>query len=95
MEVKLLDSSFLFNQIRAYNQALKPKLKDKILAAIGIYAGLIPKSAALRELSADERQTCHFFLTEFCQYQGLEVRISESRLCFIKAQHEEIVESKL
>jgi hypothetical protein len=95
MEVKILDTSFLFNQIRAYNRALKPKLKDKILAAIGIYAGLIPKSSALRELSADERQTCHFFLTEFCQYQGLEVRVSESRLCFVKARSEEVVEAKL
>lgn len=95
MQVKLLDTSFLLNQIRAYNKARKPKLKDKILSAVGIYSGLLEQQVLQRGLTEEERRTVHCFLSEFCEYQGLRVEISESRFCFVRAQLEKLFEQKI
>lgn len=74
MLVKSLDTNFIFNQIRAYNKAHKPKLKNRILHAVGAYAELLSQQTILRgELTNEERQRVHYFLIAFCEFEGLKV----------------------
>ena len=94
MRVKNLDTNFIFNQIRAYNKAQKPKLKDRILHAAGAYAELLSQEAILRgELTDAERNAVLFFLIQFCEFQGLKVEISESKVCFAKGRF--VLEAKI
>lgn len=73
-----MNEQFIFNQIRKYNRATRQTLKDAALSAVGIHAGLLPKSKAIaRELSSEERSRVIYFLKQFCTSQGLEVQINE------------------
>lgn len=73
-----LNEDFLFKSIRKYNQVRRQTQKDVVLNAVGIHAGLLPRSRnPLPELSQEERDRVLYFLKEFLLQQGIEASIKD------------------
>lgn len=71
-----INESFVFNQIRKYNQARRQIYKDKALLSVGIHAGLLKKQSAIApELSQPERDRVLYFLRQFASSAGCPVEI--------------------
>lgn len=73
-----MNNSFIFQEIRKYNQATDQRRKDLALSAIGLHAGLLEKKhIALRDLTFEERSRVIYFLEQFLKQQKLEVAIKQ------------------
>lgn len=71
-----MNPSFIFREIRRYNQAQRQETKDAALIAIGLHAEILDKKhIALRDLLPEERSRIIYFLEQFLQQQGLKVAI--------------------
>jgi hypothetical protein len=75
---KEINESFVFNQIRKFNQARRQTQKDVVLHAVGVHAGLVKvQRTPLPTLTPEERQRVLYFLRQFCEQQGVEVLLKE------------------
>jgi hypothetical protein len=71
-----IDQSFVFNQIRKYNQASRQVYRDKALLAIGTHTGLLKKSKALvPELNQAERRRVLYFARQFLKANKCQAEI--------------------
>ncbi|AFZ22363.1 hypothetical protein [Allocoleopsis franciscana] len=71
-----INHSFVFDQIRKYNQTRRQLYRDKALLAVGIHVGLLKKSNAIApELSNEERQRVLYFLLQFLKSEGCNVKL--------------------
>ncbi len=71
-----IDESFVWGQIRKYNQARRQIYKDKALAAVGIHTGLLKSPAKIfPELTEEERSRILYFLRQFLADKGVQVEL--------------------
>jgi hypothetical protein len=73
------EESFLFSAIRKYNKAGRQTQRDVVLHSVGVQAKLIErKRSLLPELTSEEREQVLKYLRNFCQAQGIEIRLKEN-----------------
>lgn len=77
-EVRGLNESFVFDQIRKYNTTRRRVHKDRTLLAVGIHAGILAKRNAIAPtLTPNQRFLVLCFLNDFCQERNVQVEFPE------------------
>ncbi len=71
-----IDESFLWSQIRKYNQARRQIYKDKVLLAVGVHTGLLTaQKKFFPELTEEERNRILYFLRQFLADKCVQVEL--------------------
>lgn len=76
LNLEKVNNTFVFAQIRKYNQASRQIYKDRALLAIGVHVGLISRFKAIAPgLSDEERRRILYFIDRFLTSQEIAIEL--------------------